>query len=79
MKRFLLAEVLIVNVTRASRVDPYEVILARILNECVSNDVSDARVQRRYLLHSHLLLLISNPVFRVTPTPILIVSHDAML
>lgn len=74
-----LCEVLIIDVTRASRVNSNEVTLARVLDQCVAEHFSDSCVQRCDFLNGNLLLLITDPVLWVAPTAaILVIADDAV-
>ena len=74
----LLNEVLVVDVAVPRRVDPYEVILPLVLNEGIAQKVTEAVVKCRNFLNSLLLLVLTDPVFRVTP-PAFVISKNAML
>ena len=78
---FRLLEVLVVDIAGSCRVNPYEVVFALVLEQCVTVDLSEARVERRYLINSLLFLLIADPVIRITPTPdpFIIINDDTVL
>lgn len=67
VQRFRIAKKVVVLVTRARRVNPNKVAFARILHQCVSEQISRATIQTAYLFQDGLPALFTQKILEIDP------------